>query len=103
MQLIFYYKKFEFRNNSIDSNQKFTSENNFDEQFTSFDLMDFLPDTSSSVESIQYQTNEQINKKQESVRKFSSPYDILIMKLYSSNFHLELLNNEFNPYIYEEY
>jgi hypothetical protein len=86
MQLIFYYKKFEFRNNSIDSNQKFTSENNFDEQFTSFDLMDFLPDTSSSVESIQYQTNEQINKKQESVRKFSSPYDILIMKLYSSNF-----------------
>jgi hypothetical protein len=61
MQLIFYYKKFEFRNNSIDSNQKFTSENNFDEQFTSFDLMDFLPDTSSSVKSIQYQTNEQIN------------------------------------------
>ena len=43
--------------------------------------MDFLPDTSITVESIQYQTNEQINvyqnnKKQEWVRKFSSPYDI---------------------------
>jgi hypothetical protein len=88
MQLIFYYKKkFDFRNSSIDSNQiiqsidinqKFMSEDNFNEQFTSFDLMDFLPDTAITVE--QYQTNEQIsvyqnNKKQEWIRKFFSPYD----------------------------
>lgn len=84
-QLIYYYKKFKFRNNSIDSNQtsqsnnineKFTSENYLNEQFTSFDLMDFLPNSSITIESTQYQTNEQIdvyqnNKKQEWVRKFS--------------------------------
>jgi len=83
-QLTFYYKEFKFRNNSIDSNQisqsnnineKFSTEDNFNEQFTSFDLMDFLPNNSISIESTQYQINEQINvyqnnKKQELVKIF---------------------------------
>jgi hypothetical protein len=73
-QLTFYYKEFKFRNNSIDSNQ-ISQSNNFNEQFTSFDLMDFLPNNSINVESTQYQMNEQINvyqtnKKQEWVRIF---------------------------------
>ncbi len=78
-QLTFYYKEFKFRNNSIASNQISQSNNinedNFNEQFTSFDLMDFLPNNSINVESTQYQMNEQINvyqtnKKQEWVRIF---------------------------------
>jgi len=83
-QLIFYYKEFKFRKNSIVSNEinqstnineKLANEDNFNEELTSFDLMDFLSNTSITVESTQYQMNKQIDvyqnkKKQEWVRIF---------------------------------
>jgi len=74
---MFDYKKFEFRNNSIDFNEliqstnineTFPIENNFDEEFSSVDC---LANTSIDVKSTQYQMNiYQNKKKQEWVRKF---------------------------------
>jgi hypothetical protein len=92
-QLILSYKKFEFRNNSIDSDEIIQSNN--DQQLTSFDLMDFLPINSINSQSTQHQTNEQINihennKNQRWVRKFSKKLFFLFY------FHLEFFKNKFN-------